>query len=72
MLALSTLRCRGCRRKGLGVVSIKWRGQGARPSRGWRSPRCPRPDTRARGKERHRVGDHLDAAPHSGLARPDR
>jgi hypothetical protein len=23
------LRCRGCRRKGRAVVSVKWRGQGA-------------------------------------------
>jgi hypothetical protein len=30
------LRCRGCGRKGRAVVSVKWRGQGARGSLGGR------------------------------------
>jgi hypothetical protein len=51
---------------------MKWRGQGACPSRGWRSPRCSRPDTRPRGKERRRVGGHSRRRSPLGLVRPDR
>ena len=63
------LRCRGCGRKGRAVVSVKWRGQGQRPPIYDALSLDARP---AGGRNGAGLGDTLDAAPHSGLARPDR